>query len=364
MTTIEQTETGTDGFAGFTGLAREIYKDDPRWRVRPDDETIRMLDRAMNPYWRQADRALFLARENGRVVGRIAAMIDPEVMRQHGSREGFFGFFECHDDPATAGALLDAAADWLAGRGCDTMHGPFEPLPDFDGFGLLVDGFDEAQVTSEPFNPEFYPRLFVQAGMQQEEDYLAFRNIIVENPVFEKTMARVEKILARHNEVTVRSFDVVHFDRDEEIVREILTRSFEHQPLYSSLDRGTQSFLLRTLATEEDMHWFQIAELRGRAVGINLMAPNYDDRLFGREVRGIRSNEFCILPEFQHSRAAAALQFHGWNKIADSGCEWLSMSYVKEFHTEMHHLLESFGSERYKRFRLYTRPIPRRGADR
>lgn len=355
--TIEQVEIDADGFAGFTGIVHQIYKNDTRWRVRPEEETIRMLDPAKNPYWRQADRVLFLARKNGRPVGRIAAMIDSEVMRQHNSREGFFGFFESENDPAIPGALLDAAAEWLASRGCDTMHGPFEPLPDFDGFGLLIDGFDAPQVTSEPFNPEFYPELFDHCGLGQEADFLAFRNVVVGNPVFDKTMARVEKILTRHNEVTIRSFDVTCFDRDEEIVREILTRSFEDQPLYSSLDRDTQSFLLRTLALPEDMHWFQIAEMGGKPVGVNLMAPNYDDRLFGGEICGIRSNEFCILPEFQHTRVAASMQFHGWNKIRRSGFKWLSMSYVKEFHKEMHHLLESFGSERYKRFRLYSRPI-------
>jgi len=112
-----------------------------------------MLARGLNPFWRQAESALFLAWEGARPVGRIGAtrriLAGQEAA---GARDGFFGFFESIADPDVARALLTAAADWLRERGCTRLLGPCQPTPDFDGFGLLVEGFDARRLSGESFN--------------------------------------------------------------------------------------------------------------------------------------------------------------------------------------------------------------------
>ena len=66
-----------------------------------------LLDRKKHPFYRDAEAEFFLARRDGKVVGRIAAIIDSAYNRFHHEEAGFFGFFECRDDPAAASALLD-----------------------------------------------------------------------------------------------------------------------------------------------------------------------------------------------------------------------------------------------------------------
>ena len=83
-----------------------------------------MLDAAKNPFWKHAKRELFLARRDGKVVGRIAAIVDDEHNRVHGEKIGFFGFFECEDDREAAARSSAAAEAWVRGvasraaRGC------------------------------------------------------------------------------------------------------------------------------------------------------------------------------------------------------------------------------------------------------
>lgn len=341
----------------FLELPGTIYESDPRWRVRPAEETRLLLSTAENPYWKQAEHQSLLAVRDGVPVGRIVAVDDPAVRRDHGSGEGFFGFFECVNDPETARALFDAAAGWLAVRGCNFLHGPFQPLPDFDNFGVLVEGFDEAQVSGEPFNPEYYDSLCTACGLEKETDYFAFESLAKDNPVLNERLARLEKILSRRPQAATRAFDVTQFDRDEELVRGMLTRAFEEEPLYSELTRETQSFLLGILARPEDMHWFMIVEENGKPSGVNLLAPNYDDLLRDDRVRSIRTSELCILPEFQRSQSAARLMVDGWRKVIDGGFDSVSLSYQRESHEAMHRMLESFGCRRYKRFRIYCKAI-------
>ena len=57
-----------------------------------------LVDPATNPFYRHAQRELFLARRGGRVVGRVAAIHDRLHLETHGDGAGFFGFFECEDD--------------------------------------------------------------------------------------------------------------------------------------------------------------------------------------------------------------------------------------------------------------------------
>ena len=67
-----------------------------------------LLDRAKHPFYANAEAEFFLARQDGQVVGRVAAILDKAHNRFHEENAGFFGFFECVNDPAVADALLSA----------------------------------------------------------------------------------------------------------------------------------------------------------------------------------------------------------------------------------------------------------------
>ena len=74
------------------------------------------LDTVRNPFYKHAEIELFLARRNGSPAGTVAAIIDHHYNSFHDERTGFFGFFEAVNDDAVAGALIDAAAQWVAAR--------------------------------------------------------------------------------------------------------------------------------------------------------------------------------------------------------------------------------------------------------
>src|SRR3954469_17228515 len=85
----------------------------PRW-VPPLRMMVRdVLDTKSNPFYREAARALFIAKRDGKPVGRIAAIENRAHNAFHGDRVGFFGFFESVNDPDVASALLETAREWL-----------------------------------------------------------------------------------------------------------------------------------------------------------------------------------------------------------------------------------------------------------
>jgi hypothetical protein len=72
-----------------------------------------LLDREKHPFYANAEAEFFLARRDGQVVGRMAAILDKAHNRFHEENAGFFGFFESIDDQAVAKALLDRAWQWV-----------------------------------------------------------------------------------------------------------------------------------------------------------------------------------------------------------------------------------------------------------
>src|SRR4029077_9339331 len=123
----------------FLQLPWSIYAQDPLW-IPP-----LLLERGefiseKPPFHQYGSTALFLARRQGRAVGRILVSDDPHYNHLHDTNTGCFGMFESVDDGGVAHALLDAAADWLRSRGRTEIMGPIDYSTNY-ACGLLIDGF-------------------------------------------------------------------------------------------------------------------------------------------------------------------------------------------------------------------------------
>lgn len=118
-----------------------IYKDYPAWVPPLMMDRKKIMDREKNPFYKHADAEFFLAERDGIVLGRIAAIVNHNHIKEHNEKVGFFGFFECINDQQVANALLDTAKKYLSDHGMTAMRGPANPSVN-DEIGLLIDGFD------------------------------------------------------------------------------------------------------------------------------------------------------------------------------------------------------------------------------
>ncbi|MBI3593032.1 MAG: N-acetyltransferase, partial [Nitrospirae bacterium] len=116
-----------------------------------------------NPFLRHADVKFFLAVKDGNIAGRIASIINPQHIRLHNEKAGFFGFFECINDKEVSGALLNKVRDELKGRGMDIMRGPMN-FSTNEECGFLIEGFDSSPMLMMPYNPPYYNDLMDAYG--------------------------------------------------------------------------------------------------------------------------------------------------------------------------------------------------------
>src|SRR4051812_16630711 len=142
----------------FIELAYRLHSTSGVWVPPLKLERRIFLSRRFNAFFTHGDAQLFLARRDGRVVGRISAQYDDAFNAHHGNRWGMFGFLELEDDPEILPPLLEAAEQWLSSRGRDHMIGPMDFTMNDEG-GVMMGGFERARMIKHPGPPPYYQRL-------------------------------------------------------------------------------------------------------------------------------------------------------------------------------------------------------------
>lgn len=158
----------------FIRLPWDIQAHDPLWVAPTVSKQKKFLDPARGAFFEIGEAQLFLARKDGKTVGRISAHINSLHDRLHSPDTGFFGFFECFDSQPAANALFHAASEWLRVRGKRKMVGPFS-FSVYDDIGILVDGFDTMPAILLTHNPKYYERLVTEYGMRKAIDWYALK---------------------------------------------------------------------------------------------------------------------------------------------------------------------------------------------
>jgi GNAT superfamily N-acetyltransferase len=233
-----------------------------------------------DPFWRNADRALFVALRDGRPVGRIAAIENRSHNAHHGDRLGFFGFFECVDDGEVAAALLARAADWLRGRGLTAMRGPMSPSINHE-CGLLVDGCDTPPAFLTPWNPPYYAALLEGCGLAKERDLLGFW-IPTDAAAFDLTpaMARAaERARARLGRLTFQSLDGPGFERNAELCRVIFNEAWSGNWGFVPIAPDEFAYLTRELKPILFAQLSFIAEVDGEPAGFMVLIRELNEIL-------------------------------------------------------------------------------------
>ena len=176
MSAEVRVERVTGGWAReiFLRLPGRFYRDLPAWVPPMLFDVRRQIDPRRGDYFRHSEGEFFLARRAGQVVGRIAALHNRRHIEVHADGAGFFGFFECEDNPATAAALLETAERWLRGRGLTVARGPAN-FSIQDEAGVLLDGFEHAPMAGMGYTPPYYRGLIEAAGYAKAKDLHVFR---------------------------------------------------------------------------------------------------------------------------------------------------------------------------------------------
>ena len=347
----------------------------PQW-VPPLRVTVYdALDRAANPFYADAERELFLARRDGVVVGRIAAIENRAHNRFHGDRVGFWGFFECVDDAAVADALFDAAARWLGARGLDVMRGPMNPSTNYE-CGLLIDGFEHRPSFMTTWNPPYYSALCDRSGHQRAQDLVAYFLPMGDSswslpPAFERLAERV----LEKGRVTFRDLELRRFEEELEVCWEVYNAAWERNWGFVPMSKPEFVHMARDMKPLLNPRYAFAADVDGQTVAFMLAVPDYsgvlqrigNGRLFPTGAlrlmlgkRGIHDWRVMALGLRRDFRARGILPLFAWEAFRrgrEAGEQGAEASWILEDNEPMNRAMVAMGTRIYRRWRVYDRPI-------
>ncbi|MBQ0150348.1 MAG: N-acetyltransferase [Bacteroidales bacterium] len=192
---VEIIKAGTrKELALFAEFPNVLYKGNPYYVPTIASEDVKIFDRNHNAAFEFCDADFFLAYKDGKLVGRIAAIINPRANKAWGTRNARFGWIDFIDDREVSAALVKAVTDWGAERGMEHLEGPLG-FTDFDAEGMLVDGFDELGTSITFYNHPYYMEHLEALGFVKNTDWVE-RRITLPDAVPEK-ISRISAIVSQ-----------------------------------------------------------------------------------------------------------------------------------------------------------------------
>lgn len=357
----------------FIQLLWRLYAGDPNW-VPPIRQTQKeLVGFRKHAFYENAEITNFLVSRNSQVCGRVSAIVNRGHNERYHEKRGFFGFFECIEDPQAASALLLAACQELKRKGMTDIRGPANPSLNYE-LALLVEGFDSPPTFMMTYNPKFYERLITGFGFEKCQDLYAYDGdtsmIATVDP---KLLFVVEELRRRFN-VQVRKFDLKNFLSEVRLFLDIYNRSlvgtWGFVPM-SDAEVRQQAKGLRHLLVPE---LTSVIEVDGKPIGSGLGLLDFnpiikaiDGRLFPfgflklifgkRKLKRVRLLSTNVIPEYQKwgfGLLALERMLPGAIKMGVTHGEF---SWVLESNHLSRASLERAGMRRAKTYRLYDRSL-------
>ncbi len=356
----------------FVALPFRLHEGTP-WVPPLKLERYLFLSRRLNAYFTHGRAEYFLARRDGRVVGRITAQVDDAFNEFHDSRSGMFGFLEFEDDAEALQGLLAAAEGWLRAQGCDRMLGPMDFQMN-DESGVLIQGFERAPMIKQPWHPPYYQQRCEAAGLTKAMDLLMWERHVFDAEQVSPQLRRIAERAKTRYDVRIRSMSRRHLRREldefAKVYNSAWSRNWGFVP-YSKEDLDAYALDLQLVYARD---WFMIAEVDGHTAGMAITVPDINQvlkrmrgRLLplgwwhylnrGRIIDQVRVGFLGVMPQYQHTGAGVALylaQYRSGERTAQKGGE---MGWILETNHSMNRAMEALGGRIVKRFRVYEHAL-------
>jgi hypothetical protein len=158
----------------FIRFNYELYKNNPYSVPDLYDDMLNTYNTKKNAAFEFCEADYFLAYKDGKLVGRVAAIINNRANETWNKKDVRFGWIDFIDDMEVSKALIEAVAQWGGEKGMTNMIGPLG-FTDMDAEGMLIEGFDQLSTMATIYNYPYYPEHMVKLGFEKDADWVEFK---------------------------------------------------------------------------------------------------------------------------------------------------------------------------------------------
>ena len=349
----------------------EIYREDPNW-VPPLKIAVKDLLSPKHPFFETSVIKCWVARRGVKAIGRIVAIINRSHIEYSGEKCGFFGFFDCPNDPEVSKALLKKAENYLRDHGMEKIQGPVNPSINYE-CGTLIDGFDDPPQIMMTYNPRYHKQLLESEGFKKAKDLLAYQiNSDIKFPeIMVKAAKRVEKSL----KVTYRKLNKKKWDEEALTMWKIYNSAWEKNWGFIPMTQKEFFHTAKDLKTVVNPNLVHFVDVDGEPAGFFVVLPDYNQILkkipsgrvlpFGifklmrpkKHINRGRVVTLGIIEKYRNTGLASLLYYKMQEDVLKAGMKEVEMSWILEDNFKMRRPLERLGAKAYKTYRIFEKEL-------
>jgi len=187
----------------FIRFNYELYKHNPYSVPDLYDDMLNTFNKKKNAAFEFCEADYFLAYKGGKLVGRVAAIINHRANQTWNKKEVRFGWIDFTDDTEVSEALIRTVEQWGKERGMTHIQGPLG-FTDMDGEGLLVEGFEQLGTMSTIYNYPYYLPHIERLGFSKDADWVEYK-IYIPDAIPDKHK-RISELIQRKYNLKIKKY--------------------------------------------------------------------------------------------------------------------------------------------------------------
>jgi GNAT superfamily N-acetyltransferase len=370
---IRKVESSKD-LRQFIDFPVRLYWDEPNYVPAPRLDEMRTLRKDRNPAFEFCEAEYWTAWKDGRIVGRIAGIINHRYIEKWGNKYARFGWIDFIDDPEVSKSLLETVERWAASKGMKAVHGPLG-FTDLDREGMLVEGFDQMATLATIYNYPYYPKHLEALGYRKDVDWLQYQ-IFTPKEIPEKVQ-RVTDLLAKRSGVhlyewTDKRVIVQKFGKELfKLIDETYSGLYGTTPL---TERQVETYIKQYLGFVDPRFTKILVDEEEHLIGFGISMPSLSEAFYKSRGRLFPFGWYYILhalkhpkvldlylvavrPEYQ-ARGVLAIVMNAFQRSAlEAGVEYAETNLELEDNVKVQSIWKDYPKRQHKRNRAYIKEL-------
>ena len=352
----------------FVEFPYNLYKKNRYWVPPLKREVYNLLDKNENPFWEHSERELYLAFRDKHLMGRVAAIIDHNFIDFWKENTGYFGFFECEQDPEAARALFTAVQGFHSKKGMDKYIGPMNPSTN-EECGFLLEGYFSSPFVMMTYTPEYYHDLAQSAGLVKAKDLNAYY-IETKDAPFEYLERLVGIIRRRIQDIKVRTVNMKDFANEVKKIQDVYNDAWSPNWGFVPMTDAEFKHIAKNLKPLLVPELVFVVEINNVPAAVSLTVPNYNEvlkKLNGRlgpiemlkflyykgKIKEVRLMIMGVRKQFQKMGLESLLYLESFKAGQRLGMKGGELSWTLEDNHEVNNGIKKMRGKLYKQWRIY-----------
>ena len=360
----------------FVNFPEKLYRHNPYYVPPLEFDQMDTLDQKKGAAQEFCDSKLYLAYKDGKLAGRVAAIVNRLANKQWNHKEVRFGWYDFIDDREVSKALMDKVEEFGRKYGMESVVGPLG-FTDFDPEGLLIEGFDRLSTMALIYNYPYYVDHIEEMGFQKDADWIEYK---IEVPkALPERVARMANIIEQRANVHVtpltrkliKEKDYAH--KIFKIINECYKNLYNFTVLPEKMADKYIGFYLKVL----DLNYVSLVENdKDEIVAFGITMPSIvralqrsrgklfpfgwwylAKSLFFKREEGVEMLLVGVNPEYRNSGVNTLVQLDMFKKYTEAGVKWAETNAILETNIKNQGQFKEFDRECKKRRRSYIKSL-------